>query len=86
MNPQLDTSYKYFGHWDLEKKKSINYIWLGGSGCQQLCRKKSKEDGQISHPKIKLSYLEIKKMRETEKIVSADNCPIKSTIILPVTS
>jgi hypothetical protein len=43
---------------------------VGESGCQQLKRKNSKEEWRISHTKIKMSYLEIKKMREkeTEKI------------------
>jgi hypothetical protein len=40
------------------------------SNCQQLKRKQSKEELRINHTKIKMSYLEIKKMRkkETEKI------------------
>ncbi len=45
-------------------------MWVGESGCQQRKRKKSKEEWQISHTKVKMSYLEIKKIREkeTEKI------------------
>ncbi len=56
--------------WNLKKiKKSINHMCVGESGCWPK-RRKSKVEWRISRTKIKMLYLETKKIREkeTEKI------------------